>query len=431
MTDKELMELAVQARERAYVPYSQFKVGAALLDAQGRIYLGCNIENAAFSPTNCAERTAIFKAVSEGVREFKALAVVADTEEPVTPCGVCRQVMAEFFDPQMPIYLGNLRGDVLKTSLAELLPASFISKDLESGAAMTERFKSGFVAVVGRPNVGKSTLMNALLGQKVAIVSDKPQTTRNTIRGVLTLEHAQIVFLDTPGLHKPLHKLGEYMVKSAFQALEDVDLVLWLVEAGRWTAADDHILGELAAVRQPIILVANKADQVSPGEQEAFLRVAGQKRDFAAALAVSALQGTNLGELIELIVERLAEGPKYYPDDWLSDQPERFIVAEFIREELFLRTEQEVPHSIAVDVEEIKEDPEKNLMRIRATIYVERESQKDLVIGRGGRMLKEVGTSARLQMERLLGTQVHLELWVKVKKDLRNKPGALRELGYE
>ncbi|MGI6692606.1 MAG: GTPase Era [Limnochordia bacterium] len=296
---------------------------------------------------------------------------------------------------------------------------------------MTEAYKSGFVAVVGRPNVGKSTLMNALLGQKVAIVSDKPQTTRNTIRGVLTLEHAQIVFLDTPGLHKPLHKLGEYMVKSAFQALEDVDLVLWLVEAGKWTTADNHILEELSGVQQPVILVANKADQVSSAEQEAFLEQVAEKRSFAASLAVSALEGTNLDELIDLIVERLEEGPKYYPDDWLSDQPERFIVAEFIREELFLRTEQEVPHSIAVDVDEIKEDAEKNLLRIRATIYVERDSQKGIVIGQGGRMLKEVGTNARLQMERLLGARVHLELWVKVKKDWRNKPGALRELGYQ
>jgi GTP-binding protein Era len=296
---------------------------------------------------------------------------------------------------------------------------------------MTEAYKSGFVAVVGRPNVGKSTLMNALLGQKVAIVSDKPQTTRNTIRGVLTLEHAQIVFLDTPGLHKPLHKLGEYMVNSAFQALEDVDLVLWLVEAGKWTTADNHILEELSGVQQPVILVANKADQVSSAEQEAFLEQVAEKRTFAASLAVSALEGTNLDELIDLIVERLEEGPKYYPDDWLSDQPERVIVAEFIREELFLRTEQEVPHSIAVDVDEIKEDAEKNLLRIRATIYVERDSQKGIVIGQGGRMLKEVGTNARLQMERLLGARVHLELWVKVKKDWRNKPGALRELGYQ
>ena len=279
--------------------------------------------------------------------------------------------------------------------------------------------------------MGKSTLLNALLGHKVAIVSDKPQTTRNTIRGVLTLEDAQIIFLDTPGLHKPLHKLGEYMVKSAFQALDDVDLVLWVVEAGRWTVSDEHIVGELAAVKQPVILVANKADQISSEELEAFLGEAVQKREFAASLAVSALEGTNVAELVQLIVEQLDEGPQYYPEDWLSDQPERFIVAEFIREELFLRTEEEIPHSLAVDVDEIKEDAEKNLMRIRATIYVERESQKGIVIGRGGRMLKEVGTSARRQMERLLGTRVHLDLWVKVKKDWRNKPGALKEFGYE
>lgn len=294
----------------------------------------------------------------------------------------------------------------------------------------TKAYRSGFVAVVGRPNVGKSTLLNALLGHKVAIVSNKPQTTRNTIQCVLTLENAQIVFLDTPGLHKPLHKLGEYMVKSAFNALEDVDVVLWLVEMGRWTASEDHILRELEDVTQPVILVANKADQAA-NEQQTFLREVAEKRDFAAVLGVSALQGTNLPELVEQIVDRLEEGPQYYPEDWITDHPERFVIAEFIREELLLRTEEEVPHSIAVDVDEIKEDPERNLMRIRATIYVERESQKGIVIGKQGRVLKEVGTGARRQIERLLGVQVYLDLWVKVKKDWRNKPGALREFGYE
>lgn len=296
---------------------------------------------------------------------------------------------------------------------------------------MATEYRSGFVAVVGRPNVGKSTLLNALLGHKVAIVSNKPQTTRNTIQCVLTLENAQIVFLDTPGLHKPLHKLGEYMVKSTFNALEDVDLVLWLVEMGRWTTVEQHILGELAGVEQPVILVANKADQVPPDEQGAFLQEVAGKRDFASILGVSALERTGLPELVQAIVERLDEGPQYYPEDWITDHPERFIVAEFIREELLLRTEEEIPHSIAVDVDEIKEDPEKNLMRIRATIYVERDSQKGIVIGKQGKMLKDVGTGAREQIERLLGVKVYLDLWVKVKKDWRNKQGAVREFGYE
>ena len=292
-------------------------------------------------------------------------------------------------------------------------------------------YRSGFVAVVGRPNVGKSTLLNALLGHKVAIVSNKPQTTRNTIQCVLTLESAQIVFLDTPGLHKPLHKLGEYMVKSTFHALEDVDVVLWLVEMGRWTAVEEHIQGELAGVDQPVILVANKVDQVTPEEQEAFLREITERRDFAAVLGVSALEGTHLPELVEAILDRLEEGPQYYPEDWITDHPERFVIAEFIREELLTRTEEEIPHSIAVDVDEIKEDTKKNLMRIRATIYVERESQKGIIIGKRGSMLKEVGTGARMQIEKLLGVKVYLDLWVKVKKDWRNKQGALREFGYE
>lgn len=294
-----------------------------------------------------------------------------------------------------------------------------------------DSFKSGFVAVVGRPNVGKSTLLNALLDHKVAIVSNKPQTTRNTIQCVLTKPHAQIVFLDTPGLHKPLHKLGEYMMKSTFAALEDVDVVLWIVEMGQWTTTEEHILNELAQVEQPVVLVVNKSDQIPATEHGAFMNSVSEKREFADVIGVSALEKTNLDQLVELIIARLDEGPQYYPEDWITNYPERFIIAEFIREEILARTEEEIPHSIAVDVDEIKEDAQKNLMRIRATIYVERDSQKGIVIGKDGSMLKEVGSSARAQIERLLGVRVYLNLWVKVKKDWRNKPGALREFGYE
>jgi GTP-binding protein Era len=207
--------------------------------------------------------------------------------------------------------------------------------------------------------------------------------------------------------------------------------VIWLVEMGSWTAADEHILRELAPVEQPVILAVNKMDRIDPAEYDAFLREVAAKRDFAAVIPISAQEGTNLDQLEEAIIERLEDGPQYYPEDWVTDQPERILVAEFIREELLVRTEEEIPHSIAVDVDQIEEDEERNLIRIRATIYVERDSQKGIVIGKGGRMLKEVGISAREQIERLLNTQVYLDLWVKVKKDWRNKPGALREFGYE
>lgn len=296
---------------------------------------------------------------------------------------------------------------------------------------MTVPFKSGFVAVVGRPNVGKSTLLNALIGEKVMIVSDKPQTTRNTVRCVLTIPNAQIVFLDTPGLHKPLHRLGEYMVQSAFRALADVDLVLWLVEMGNWTRTDEHILAELSFVQVPVILVLSKTDLCEHDQQEDYIRLVQKKREFAETVPVSALKGTNLQRLVDIIVDRLEEGPQYYPKDWLTDHPERFIIAEYIREELLNRTEEEIPYSIAVDVDRIKEDPEKNLMRIWATIYVEKESQKGIVIGKKGHLLKAVGMGARGQIEKLLGVQVYLNLWVKVKSDWRNKPGALRGFGYE
>jgi len=291
-------------------------------------------------------------------------------------------------------------------------------------------FKSGFVAVIGRPNVGKSTLLNSLLQEKISIVSDKPQTTRNTIQALLTRPEGQIVFIDTPGIHQPKHKLGEYMVRSAYAVLSEVDLICFLVDFTDPRTVDPAIIAALDRTTTPVFLVANKADLVSAAEQAKFLQAASEQYAFEETLAISALDGHGLADLLSKIFAYLPPGPKYYPDDWLTDHPERFIMAEFIRERILHHTEDEVPHSVAVDIDEVENDTEKNLVKVRATIYVERESQKGILIGKNGSMLKQIGTEARIQIENLLGSKVFLQLWVKVKKDWRNKTGSLSEFGY-
>ncbi len=300
---------------------------------------------------------------------------------------------------------------------------------------MTE-FRSGFVAVVGRPNVGKSTLLNRLVGQKVAIVSDKPQTTRNRIHCILTRPDAQLVFLDTPGIHKPLHALGEYMVQTALRTLNEVDGILFVVDAtyppGR---GDEFIANHLQEADAPIVVVANKIDlwDRSPEqvkEQEAILAAYGELGDFIDVLPTSALEGQGLSKLVDVMVGLLPEGPKYYPDDWVTDHPEQFIMAELIREQILHLTREEIPHAIAVTIEQVQARDDRDLVDVWATIYVERSSQKGIIIGRNGSMLKEVGKLAREEIEALLGSQVNLQLWVKVKDDWREKPGSLGELGY-
>ncbi len=290
-------------------------------------------------------------------------------------------------------------------------------------------FRSGFVAVIGRPNVGKSTLLNGFIGQKVAIVSDKPQTTRNRIQAVLTKPHGQIVFLDTPGLHKPLHRLGDYMVKTARESLQDVDVVLMVVEMPLWKRADDYIIEELPK-RTPVILAANKMDRADEGMQMTLLQTAEKKFPFSAVVRVSALTGENMETLLKAIMGYLPEGPKYYPDDWVTDHPEQFVITEFIREQVLKQTQEEIPHSVAVVIESMSQAKTRPLVKVDAVIFVERSSQKGILIGRGGARLKSIGTDARQQIEQLLGMQVHLSLWVKVKKDWRDKLGTLRELGY-
>ncbi|CCO09103.1 GTPase Era [Desulforamulus hydrothermalis] len=293
-----------------------------------------------------------------------------------------------------------------------------------------ENFRSGFVALVGRPNVGKSTLLNKLVGQKVAIMSDKPQTTRHKIHSVLTRPDAQIVFLDTPGIHKPRHKLGEYMVEVALNALKEVDVVLFLVEATDPPGAGDRYIAEqLKQIKTPVFLMINKIDLVKKEDVLASIVRYKDLLPFAEVIPVSALAGDNVERLIDTIVSYLPAGPQYYPADMITDRPERFIMAEIIREKVLHLTSEEVPHSVAVVVEQVQAN-NNGVVVVNAVIYTERDSQKAILIGKGGAMLKEVGRRAREEIENLLGSRVYLELWVKVKKDWRNKMADLRNFGF-
>ncbi|MDD7141733.1 GTPase Era [Phascolarctobacterium succinatutens] len=291
---------------------------------------------------------------------------------------------------------------------------------------------AGFVAMVGRPNVGKSTLTNSLIGEKIAIMSDRPQTTRNKIMCIMNTDNAQIMFLDTPGIHKPQHKLGEYMVRTAESTLQEVDVVLFVVDATeKRGAGEDYILNLLQKVKTPVILVVNKIDKLAD-KQKLFQIMEGYNKlyKFAAIVPVSALNDSEFSGLVQEITKHLPEGPAYFPEDMITDQPERVIAAEMIREKVLRLTRDEIPHSVAVEVDEFKERDEENVY-IRATIFVERESQKGIVIGAKGSLLKKIGQQARADIENLLYCKVFLDLWVKVKADWRNKDKALKQLGYK
>ncbi|MBJ8051698.1 GTPase Era [Bacillus cereus] len=291
-------------------------------------------------------------------------------------------------------------------------------------------YKSGFVSIIGRPNVGKSTFLNRIIGQKIAIMSDKPQTTRNKIQGVYTENDSQVVFIDTPGIHKPKHKLGDFMVKMAQTTLKEVDIVLFMVNATEgYGRGEEFIIEKLQETKQPIFLVINKIDQVHP---EQLLELIDQYRklyEFAEIVPISALDGNNVEALIGAIKKYLPEGPQYYPDNQVTDHPERFIISELIREKVLHLTREEVPHSVAVVIDAIQKR-EGGAVYINATIVVERASQKGIIIGKQGKMLKEVGKRARFDIEALLGSKVFLEVWVKVQKDWRNKMSQLRDLGF-
>ncbi|HBV22512.1 MAG TPA: GTPase Era [Jeotgalicoccus sp.] len=293
-------------------------------------------------------------------------------------------------------------------------------------------FKSGFVSIIGRPNVGKSTFMNKVLGQKVAIMSDKPQTTRNKIQGVYTKDNAQMIFIDTPGIHKPKHQLGEHMMKVARNTLRETEAILFVINAAEEIGrGDEFIIDMLKNTKTPIILVLNKIDLIHPDELIKQIEVYKDKLEFSDVVPISALQGNNIERLLAVIESHLPEGPMYYPEDRITDHPEHFIVSELIREKALHQLSQELPHAIGVEVLKMKGDDDGGKVRVEALIYVERESQKGMVIGKGGKMLKEIGRHARMDIENLLGSKVYLELWVKVQKDWRNKPTFIRSLGYK
>lgn len=290
--------------------------------------------------------------------------------------------------------------------------------------------KSGFVAIVGRPNVGKSTLLNRIVGQKIAIMSDKAQTTRNKIQGVYTDPEAQIIFIDTPGIHKPKHRLGDFMVETAYSALKEVDAVLFMISADEKRGrGDDFIMERLKTNKTPVFLVINKIDKVHPDDLLGIIEDYTSQMAFTEVVPISATEGNNFETLMTTLIEQMPVGPQYFPDDQITDHPEYFIVSELVREKVLLLTRDEVPHSVAVVVDSMKRN-ENDKVHIQATIIVERNSQKGIIIGKGGKMLKDIGTKARRDIEQLLGDKVFLELWVKVQKDWRDKKTYLQDYGY-
>ncbi len=294
---------------------------------------------------------------------------------------------------------------------------------------MRADYKSGFVTLIGRPNVGKSTLMNYLIGQKIAITSNKPQTTRNRIQTVLTTEEGQIVFVDTPGIHKAKNKLGEYMVNVAERTLNEVDVVLWLVEPTTFIGAGEkHIAEQLGKVKTPVILVINKVDMVKKEDILTFIDAYRKIYDFAEIVPVSARNGDNTDELVKVILKYLPYGPQFYDEDTITDQPERQIVSELIREKALHCLNEEIPHGIAVAIDSMKY--RRKIVDIDATIICERDSHKGIIIGKQGAMLKKIGSTARFEIERMLDCKVNLQLWVKVKKDWRDSDFLIKNFGY-
>lgn len=297
---------------------------------------------------------------------------------------------------------------------------------------LDKQFKSGFVTIIGRPNVGKSTILNRFAGEKIAIISDKPQTTRNKIQCILTGENYQIIFIDTPGMHKPKNKLGEFMVNTAKETFSEVDIVLFVVEPDSEVGIGDrYIIDQLILTKTPVILIINKIDAVKHPDVLKTIDIYRDMCDFKAIIPISALKNDGLDQIVSEVTRLLPEGPKYYPDDELTDQPEKQIVSEMIREKILYLTHDEVPHGTAVEVTSMKKRKGKDIIDIQATIYCEKETHKGIIIGKKGSMLKKIGEQSRIDIEKFLETQIYLELWIKIKEDWRNSENILKNLGYQ
>lgn len=296
---------------------------------------------------------------------------------------------------------------------------------------MNKAFKSGFISIIGRPNVGKSTLMNRLIGEKIAIMSNKPQTTRHRVQSILTTDEFQAIFIDTPGIHTPKNKLGEYMVKAAHTTLNEVDVILFLVEVeDRIGKLDSEIIEKLKGVKTPVFLCINKIDSVPKEQVIKVIDLYKEKMPFAEIIPISAYEGQNVETLLKCIENYLPEGPQFFPSDMITDQPERQIVAELIREKALHLLDKEIPHGIAVEIDTMKRRENSNIVDIEATIVCERDSHKRIIIGKQGAMIKEIGTKSRRDMERLLGSKIYLTLWVKIKKNWRDSDFLLKNYGF-
>ena len=409
-----MKEKLLELLNNSYSPYSNFRVAAIALMKDGTEFNGVNVENASYGGAICAERSAIVSAISAGYKkhDFEKMYVMCDNEKIGMSCMICRQVIQEFFEKDKMIIAMNPNGDEIVHTVEELF-----------------KMKVGFVSIVGRPNAGKSTLINSIIGSKVAIVSDKAHTTRNNIQGIYNDDDSQIIFIDTPGIHKPMHKLGKYMNSQSYYSIEDTNVILFMVDATEKIGkGDKFILEKLKEVDSNVFLVLNKVDRIKKENLFPMIEEYNKLFDFKEIIPISALKKDNIDDLIKTIKKYLDEGERYYSEDYYTDKSINFMVSEIVREKVLNLTHEEVPHAVTCVLEKYEE--EKNSIHINVLIIVEREGIKRILVGHSGSMIKEIGIEARKDIEELVGKKVYLELFVKTVNNWREKDKYLTEFGF-